>query len=172
MTAQEIVRGKLYAAQTLWYMGLHLNNWADVWRAYRVDAPTPALEFRRGFTLRGGPWDDPIVLLKEIYADRMYRYGLRSNPEGVVVDIGANIGAVAMDFADGWQHLEVHCYEPNPTTFESLHRNIKDNGFSDRVKLFNEAVAGHVGSFDMWTEVMSVAASGYTKEPPPGAKQV
>jgi FkbM family methyltransferase len=171
MTIREIAQGKLYAAQSLWWMGRHLNNWADVWRAYRQGDPAPALEFRRGFTLSGGKWDDPIVMLKEVYGERIYRHGLRSKPEGVVLDVGANIGAVAMDFADRWG-LEIHAYEPNPGTFQSLQRNITESHFADRVVLFNEAVAGHVGSFEMWTELMSVAASGYSPEPPSGAKQV
>ncbi len=171
MMALEIAQGKLQAARMLWYMGRHLNNWADVWRCYRQAMPTPALEFRRGFTLYGGKWDDPVLMLKEVYGERIYRHGLRSNPAGMVVDIGANIGAVSMDFADRWG-LQIHAYEPNPETFHSLERNINDNRLSDRVVLFNEAVAGYVGSFKLWTEVVSVGASGYSSEPPGNARQV
>jgi FkbM family methyltransferase len=171
MTVREIAQGKLYAAQKLWYMGRYLNNWAEVWRAYRLDHPTPALQFRRGFTLYSGNWDDPVLMLKEVYGDRIYYRGLRSKPEGVVVDIGANIGAVSMDFADRWG-LQIHAYEPNPETFHFLERNITDNYFTDRVVLFNEAVAGHVGSFSLWTDVLSVGATGYSREPTPGARQV
>jgi FkbM family methyltransferase len=167
-----MANGKMDAAITLWRMRRHLENWAPVWAAYRAGVPVPALQFKRGFTLSSGKFDDPLLMLREIFGEKTYRRYLKSKPEGVVLDIGANIGAVALDFANRWPELTIHSYEPNPTTFEVLKRNVADNGFADQVVLFNEAVAGSPGYFDLWTELMSVAASGYLDEPPPEAKRI
>lgn len=137
-----------------------------------MSAELPVLKFRRGFTLASGKLDSPILLIEEIFDDEIYLRELRSEPEGIVLDIGANIGAVALDFALRWPQLRVHSYEPNPGTFQSLRRNIMENHVSDRVALFNEAVGAKVGTFDLWTEILSVGASGYIREVPPNAKLV
>lgn len=166
MTALEIACGKLHAVRTLWRMGYYLHNWTEVWRAYRSGLPMPPLQFRHGFTLCGGRWDSPVLMLEEVFGDRIYRRQLTSNPDGVIVDIGANIGAMTVDFASQWPQIKIHAYEPNPSTFEVLKRNVFDNRLAGRVELFNEAVAGHVGSFKLWTEMLSVGASGYYTESP------
>ncbi len=172
MTLREMANGKMDAAVTLWRMGRHLENWSPVWAAYRAGSTVPPLQFRRGFTLSSGKFDDPLLMLREIFGERTYRRYLKSRPEGVVLDIGANIGAVALDFANRWPELKIHSYEPNPTTFEVLKRNVADNRLGERIVLFNEAVAGSVGYFELWTELMSVAASGYLDAPPAEAKRI
>lgn len=172
MTFKAYARGKVYAVRTLWRMAVHLRNWAPVWQAYRSGCPTPVLQFRRGCVLTSTRWDAPVLMLHEIYAEKIYRRCLRSVPEGVVLDIGANIGAVAVDFATQWARLTIHAYEPNPATFESLRQNIEANGLQKRVVSFNEAVAGKVGHFDLWTGVVSVGSGGYMDSPPPCARTV
>lgn len=172
MRFSEIVRGKAYALRAWFRMVWFLRNGGKVWSCYRRSSPIPALEFRRGFTLQHGKWDTPISLLHEVFAEGLYHRYLRVEPKGVLVDIGANIGAVALDFATRWPQLEVHAYEPNPSTFETLNRNLQDNHLGERVVLFNEAVAGSIGSFDLWTEMLSVGSSGYLPDPPSSAKQV
>ena len=147
-------------------MGHYLHNWSDVWRAYRSGLPVPPLEFRDGFTLSGGRWDSPVLMLEEVFGDKIYRRQLPSKPNGIILDIGANIGATVLDFANRWPQVKIHAYEPNPSTFEVLQRNIFNNGLAGRVESFNEAVAGHVGSFNLWTEMISVGASGYFTESP------
>jgi FkbM family methyltransferase len=43
------------------------------------------------------------------------------------VDIGANIGSGTLDRAWSDPRLRVDAYEPNPMTFETLNRNIREN---------------------------------------------
>ena len=172
VTLAEVLAGKINAARTLWRMTRSLNNWLPVWQAYRSNAPIPPLEFRRGFTMHHGEWDTPVLMLHEIFSDNLYTHELQSAPDGVIVDIGANIGAVVLDFATRWPNLEIHAYEPNPLTFQSLLRNVEDNGLSGRVRLYNEAVAASPGTFGIWTGVLSVGSSGYLSDPGPAAKLV
>ncbi len=165
-SALEIARGKMHAARTLWQMMRHLHNWEAVWLSYRSSTAIPPLRFRRGFTMYHGRWDTPVLMLQEIFVEEMYTHGLRTTPDGIVIDIGANIGAVVLDFATRYPGLPIHAYEPNPITFESLERNVVDNHLAGHVRLFHEAVAAKVGTFEIWTKIMSVASSGYLKEAP------
>lgn len=43
----------------------------------------------------------------------------------VILDIGANVGAFAIFALQKWPTATIHCYEPNPTTFQYLQHNLK-----------------------------------------------
>lgn len=51
--------------------------------------------------------------------------GLNLNRDDVVLDLGGNIGAFAIEIFD--RVKEVHSYEPDPVNFEFLSANIRDN---------------------------------------------
>lgn len=61
---------------------------------------------------------------------------------GVMVDIGAHIGSVALLAAYHNPLLRVFGYEPNPRNFEVLVRNVHANHLEDQVSVFPNAVAG------------------------------
>jgi len=64
---------------------------------------------------------------------------------GIVIDIGANIGAFSVAAAIGVPTAKVWSYEPAPDTFGMLKKNIEINHLGNRVKIFNMAVAGEKG---------------------------
>jgi FkbM family methyltransferase len=136
----------------------YLRNWREVWAAYRAAQPLPALHFRRGFVLNHGPGDDPILLLHSVFARSEYG-ALASVRWRYLVDIGANIGSVTLDLAWRDPGVRVDAYEPNPTTFETLTRNVLENGLASRVRVFNDAVTGEDGVVVLWTGQSSVLSS-------------
>lgn len=148
---------KLWALRALWRMFLYLQNWREVWTAYRSAQRLPALRFRRGFVLNHGPADDPILLLHTVFARSEYgSLGVRSN---YLIDIGANIGSVTLDRAWRDPGVKVDAYEPNPLTFDTLHRNIHDNALDSRVRVFHEAVTAQNGVVMLWSGGSSVLSS-------------
>jgi FkbM family methyltransferase len=150
--------GKLWAVRTLWRMFRYLRNWREVWAAYRASRVLPALQFRRGFILNHGSADDPIVLLHGVFARSEYG-ALASEHSRYFVDIGANIGSVTLDFVFRDSRLKVDAYEPNPRTFETLTRNVRENGVVSRVRVFRQAVAAQDGAVVLWTGRSSVHSS-------------
>lgn len=59
-----------------------------------------------------------------------------------VLDIGANIGYYALILAKKvGVKGKVFCFEPDKTNFSILSQNVKNNNYSDRVVLFNDAVS-------------------------------
>ena len=149
---------KLWALRALWRMFRYLQNWREVWAAYRTEQTLPALQFRQGFTLHHGPADDPIMLLHTVFAKSEYG-ALTSGRSRYLVDIGANIGSVTLDRASRDPSVKVDCYEPNPLTFDTLTRNIRDNGLVPRVRLFPDAVTGQDGVVLLWSGESSVLSS-------------
>jgi FkbM family methyltransferase len=149
---------KFWALRALWRMFRFLQNWRDVWDAYRTQRTLPALQFRRGFTLNHGSVDDPIMLLHTVFARSEYG-ALTSGRSQYLVDIGANIGSVTLDRASRDPGVKVDCYEPNPQTFDTLSRNIRDNALESRVRLFRDAVTGQNGVVLLWSGESSVLSS-------------
>ena len=149
---------KLWALRALWRMFWYLRNWREVWAAYRLSQPLPALQFRRGFVLHHGPADDPILLLHTVFARSEYG-ALASARSRHLVDIGANIGSVTLDLVSRDREMKVDAYEPNPLTFDTLSRNVRDNALESRVRVFREAVTGHNGVVTLWSGESSVLSS-------------
>jgi FkbM family methyltransferase len=147
-----------WALRALWRMFRYLRNWRDVWAAYRTAQRLPALQFRRGFVLNHGPADDPILLLHTVFARSEYG-ALASRRSRYLVDIGANIGSVTLDLAWADPHLNVDAYEPNPLTFDTLTRNIRENGLEPRVRVFHDAVTSQDGVVLLWSGDSSVLSS-------------
>lgn len=148
---------KLLAMRALWRMFRYLRNWREVWAAYRAAQTLPALQFRRGFVLNHGPADDVIRLLHTVFARS--EYGSLGRWSQYLVDIGANIGSVTLDCAWKNPQVKVDAYEPNPLTFDSLNRNVRENGLESRVRLFREAVTSQNGVVLLWSGDSSVLAS-------------
>lgn len=46
---------------------------------------------------------------------------------GPIIDVGANIGLVSLVLARRFPDREIHAFEPNPTTFETLKANVARN---------------------------------------------
>jgi FkbM family methyltransferase len=145
MTAAESVRGKYYALRTFASMIAWFDNWGDVWRHYRRGAELPPLRFRRGFDLRHRPEDQVLLQFYEVFRDHNYRRHITEPHRGTIVDIGANIGVVTLDWMTRLPEVRVHAYEPHPATFAMLRANIEANGFEPRVVAYPEAVGGHTG---------------------------
>ncbi len=137
------IRGKWYAFRELLRMIRWLSNWREVWSCYRAGRPGPALRFRSGVILQHGPGDDPILHLHEVFIHGRYRRHVDHQVEGVLVDLGANIGAVALDWARRRPGIEIHAYEPNPATNRMLRANVVAKAFSS------------------WTNSSSVLSTGY-----------
>jgi FkbM family methyltransferase len=142
-------------------MARQLANWQEAWQAYASGAPVSTLQFRNGTVLRSGPRDAAGFLFFEVFANGCYRRGLPANLSGTVIDIGANIGAFTLDVAIRFPGVIVHAYEPDAEAFSWLRENVRANGLSDRVHMWNEAVAGAPGSLTLWRGDGSIAASAY-----------
>ena len=151
-------------------LAAQLENWRDVWRAYRQRRRPPMLRFRNGRTLDHGPHDAPVFLFLEIFANRCYHRFMPRDLDGVVVDAGANIGAFTLACASWHPRVTIHAYEPNPAAREMLARNVAANGLEARVTIWPEALGAHDGSIQFHVAGASleagVLASGESIEVP------
>jgi FkbM family methyltransferase len=81
-----------------------------------------------------------------------------------VVNVGANIGAIAVQFARvGYRVVAI---EPVPSTFEILRRNISLNDLAERVLCVNSAISTTLGQIEMWTTLYSTLSEIVTDQRP------
>jgi len=48
-----------------------------------------------------------------------------------IIDVGANVGVVTLLLARYFPWRRIHAFEPGPTTFDTLQKNVRLNGFSN-----------------------------------------
>jgi FkbM family methyltransferase len=158
------VSGRLYALGRLTMFCWLLRNWRAVWAQYRLGGRLPSLSLRNGLIVKHGPDDDPITLLEEVFWRRCYRREVTEPRHGVMIDIGANIGLVTLDWATRLPGTIIHAYEPYPPTFSNLISNLKANGLLQRVSLHNEAVGRSGGTMVFRPAALSSLVSAYRQK--------
>jgi FkbM family methyltransferase len=60
--------------------------------------------------------------------------------DGVYLDIGANIGMTVVPLARSNPRVDCHAFEPEPTNYRNLVRNIRENCSSDKIKTYQVAL--------------------------------
>lgn len=143
-----------------------LSNWPEVWMCKRRKGPLPALHFRNGLIINHGKYDDPLLLLDEVFIKRLYDFKTDAPRDGIMVDIGANIGSVTQFFALACPTMRIYAYEPNSAAFAMLQQNIGDNHMGQRVAAFPEAVGREAGELSLWVDVNTTLSTAYMEGSP------
>lgn len=92
-----------------------------MWKEVTVDVPLGQDVYRVAFP------DSPTMrsVLTQVFNGTEYPIGFPEDyrPQ-TILDIGANVGAAAIWFHHHFPDAAIHCYEPSPTNFACLQRNI------------------------------------------------
>lgn len=78
--------------------------------------------------------------------------------DGVVVDVGANLGIVTSLLGSLWPDRPIHSFEPAPSTFDALQTTVALNDLSN-VTLNNAAVGAEAGMLSFQTRPSSRATA-------------
>jgi FkbM family methyltransferase len=139
-------------------MSRRLSNWREVWASFRTGSTDPPpLKFRNGLILQGRAQDTPILLYSEVFASGCYRR-LAPPCGGIVVDVGANVGAFTLDWLHRNPTAFVHSYEPDPDTCAVLRDNLARNGFARRAVVWNEAADRADGSVSFSRDTLTMGS--------------
>jgi FkbM family methyltransferase len=80
-----------------------------------------------------------VTILKDL--------GLHRN--GLVLDVGANLGMICIGFLRNGLFRRALAFEPDPYNFGLLQRNVAQNGFADSISCHNLALSEVDGNFDL-----------------------
>ena len=71
---------------------------------------------------------------------------LAQNKEGIVMDVGANVGNYAKLLNSVNSKIEIYCFEPHPTTYKTLIENVVNLN----IQSFNVGVGGENGALTLY----------------------
>jgi FkbM family methyltransferase len=144
----------------------HISNWREVWKYQRDKNRLPPIHLRNGVTLHHGPFDSPLLMVDEVFVREWYRIAGMPPENATMLDVGANIGAVTLYWAQRSPSLRVHCYEPNPAAFETLQRNVELNKVNGRATLFPVGVGRSRGTLQLWVDIPTDFSTAYSDAAP------
>lgn len=99
----------------------------------------------RFLTRDGSPSDEAVI--RETWVENVYQiHDSDLADTGILVDIGANIGAVSVYAASLGEHVQVIAVEPEPDNLTYLEKNLADNQVADRVQVRAVAVTDWHGT--------------------------
>ena len=148
------LRSQIYWARRVVETPLTFRNWPQVWRdmlAGRRGTGPESLTFRTrsGITITTPNVPGARVPVYEIFAEDCYRLEWLLGPlldrPIQVVDIGGHVGTFACRLTQLHPKASVVSCEPSATTAGYLRRNAEQNGVSDRVAVYQRAVAATTG---------------------------
>lgn len=90
-------------------------------------------------------------LRKEIFTEHRYYTELESE-KPKIVDVGAHIGMVVVYFKICYPDSTIVAYEPEPSNFALLKKNVKENQLSG-VTILNQAVAPKGGTLELYVPI-------------------
>lgn len=118
-------------------LSVHVANWPEVLgrlvlASAHVGRGEITTRLRSGQVLVSPPSRPAWWPAFELFVEDVYRLSGLSDvevgPGEVVLDLGAHVGASAVQFASRWPDATIVCVEPNPETFAYLERNVAQNG--------------------------------------------
>lgn len=99
-------------------------------------------DYRYLMRMQPGDHIESQIYLDGIWAGSMINliYQFLNGPNAVMVDVGANIGAVTVPLARVYPDVRFYCFEPHPSVFQRLTENVSINKLQN-VTLVNAAVS-------------------------------
>jgi FkbM family methyltransferase len=137
------------------------TNWREIYSGLAIGAELPPLQLRNRLILHHRPDDLVMMQIGEVLGGKSYRRFITEQHAGTMIDIGANIGIVSLDWATRIADVHVHAYEPNPETFAVLAKNVEANRLSHRITLHPEAVGRETGVMRFYASRSSMLTSAY-----------
>ncbi|CRI66975.1 putative Methyltransferase FkbM family [Thiocapsa sp. KS1] len=111
--------------------------------------PVKKISFLR-YQVETPDWYSFFYIFREIFLHGIYAIPKGEQPPRRIVDCGANIGMAVLFYKWLWPNVTIEAYEPDPSTFEVLKRNIERNKL-DSVTLHNKAVSSSEGSIRLYS---------------------
>lgn len=94
--------------------------------------------------LTHGIWDEELLMLMSNIIDH--------SPDGVVIDIGANVGAITIPLANYYSNIIFYCFEPHPFIFRKLNKNIQINKLKNVVPI-QSAISDKEGEINFFAQI-------------------
>ena len=107
-----------------------------------------------GFSISTFDYGALHFLFREIFVKNVYFFGRYKQKKLLIFDCGANVGMATFYFKWLYPDSEIYAFEPDPTTFRLLEKNIAQNG-TRNVHLFNMALFARKGKANFFVDTQN-----------------
>jgi len=111
-----------------------------------------------------------VYLLHEIFVNAAYRFDT-DEPSPLILDCGANIGMATLFFKSLHAGARILAFEPEPTTFTYLARNVQENALAD-TRVEQAAVGARAGVGRLFVAEGDAGSITASATPSDGAREV
>lgn len=123
------------------------------------------VQLPNGLSIWAPTRQEALLLFREITETETYdRHGIDVRDGDVVLDVGANIGIFTLHTARKASGVRVHAFEPIPSTFAMLERNVAEHLGDVEVVLHPLGVSSRVGTATFEVPKNSFSASMSTHD--------
>ncbi|MBI2890640.1 MAG: FkbM family methyltransferase [Nitrospirae bacterium] len=126
------------------YLGLKYRYLLE-WYAFRREPTQRKIEGHQIHFLEHHTF---LLMFGEIFVSQTYKFEARG-PKPLIIDAGSNIGMSLLYFKLLHPNARVIAFEPHPTLFDVLTRNVETNHLAD-VQLHRKALADRLGTVDFF----------------------
>jgi FkbM family methyltransferase len=109
------------------------------------------------YTVESYGYGNLCILFREIFIEEEYQYFNSKSIKPVIIDCGANIGMATLYLKWKFPESVIHAFEPDPTAFSLLSKNVRNNNLKD-VHLYNHAAMTKNGTIDFYVSDNSTAS--------------
>lgn len=144
-----------HQARRVWQTPRTFKNWAPILADMALEKArrgpeTLVFKTRSGLTIECPNRPGARVPIYEIFAEDCYHFEWFLGPLGrrpiEVINVGGQIGTFDCRLAQLHPQARITSYEPSPFSAATLRRNLERNGFTDRVRVREEALAASIGT--------------------------
>lgn len=109
------------------------------------------------YTVYSYGYTNLCLLFREIFIEEEYQYFVSNESSPVIIDCGANIGMATLYFKWKFPGARIHAFEPDPSAFSLLKKNVEANGLN-QVTLYNKAAMDKAGTLDFFVSQQTKAS--------------
>lgn len=141
----------------------YMRNWPLFFKQYvtQTSKEYRIFEFRDGLKMGFRDRDDASII-KETIALDYYRVRRQGQPQGVIIDIGAHIGAFTCFAAHCFPRTPVHCFEPDDANRQWLEKNVAYN-LLENVHVHGDLVTADGRKVNFYRYANTTAGSMYAQ---------
>jgi FkbM family methyltransferase len=103
-----------------------------------------------------------LCAIDEVYIKKVYNQSqVRVPYNGVVLDVGAHIGAFSLYAAKEYKAKKVYSFEPCPENYATLQTNVQNNHLSDIITTIPKAIGEQTGTRELFLDALGTVGHSF-----------
>ncbi len=139
------------------------RNWFSLYLNRILGRPNTILKMRNGLVFYTNNIQQTIPIISEIFKYKVYGDLAGLPSDAIIIDVGAYVGTFALYAAQKYPQATIYAFEPEPSNFKTLQKNIEANHFSNIFPI-NMAVDATPGEHTLYVQGENYGTNSFYKK--------